>query len=749
MENILEVLEKIKNDARFRQRVEHIETIDKKKGTYGNLEEITPEIRNFLKVKNIKLYKHQTECIREVRKGKNVIITTPTASGKTLAFNIPVFEALNTGKNHTALYLYPTKALANDQLKKIRQLEKITKIKLYPDIYDGDTPRSRRPIIRNKSRIVISNPYEIHHILSWHYKWDKFFKNLKFIIIDEAHQYRGVFGSNIAMLFRRLKRILNFYDSFPQYIISTATLANSREFGEKLVGEKFEIIKKDYSPSGKKYFMLYNPYFDGAGYYSTHQETKDLFLLMVKNGLKVLCFTVSRKMAELIINWAKSELKNGIEDKITAYRAGYLPEERRQIENNLKTGKIIGLTSTNALEVGIDIGVLDCIIISGYPGTLISTWQQAGRAGRAKKDSLAVLVGFQNPLDQYLIKHPEYIFKTQTENAIIDLKNPYIVSGHIMCASAELPIKFEKDKNLFGKNIVEYAKDFEADKIMEKTSNGWIYIGRQKPSHVVSLENITSDTFKVLNNGKILEIMNKVQAYREAHKGAVLLHRGEKYVVKEMDEEKLLIHLEKSDIDYYTDVLKSVEIQIKKEEKIKKIKDLKLRLGKLKVEENFFGYKIKKYDKVLGTEKLDLPPLEFNTIGLWFNIPEWIKEKVIRKNLDFEGGIHGIEHSLIAMMPLIVMCDRWDIGGVSYSKYPYSNKASVFIYDSYEGGIGLTEKAFYLFPKLIEITSALVRDCKCGSGCPACIYSPKCGNENQPLDKEASKIILDELDNLI
>ncbi|MFO7929120.1 MAG: DEAD/DEAH box helicase [Candidatus Humimicrobiaceae bacterium] len=748
MGNILEILKILKESSRFSSRIEHIETIEKKQGAYGNLGGIPEDIKKYLTQKKIRLYKHQTQCIKKIREGRNVIITTPTASGKTLAFNLPVFEALRQNNNYTALYLYPTKALANDQLKKIREVENITKIKVNADIYDGDTPSSRRPRIRNNSRIIISNPYEIHHILSWHYKWNNFFGNLKFIVIDEAHHYRGVFGSNIAMLFRRMERILDSYNANPQYVLSTATLANPAEFGKKLVGKDFDIIKKDCSPGGRKYFILYNPYFDGVGYYSTHQETRDLFTIMVKKGLQVLCFTISRKLAELTVNWAKEELGK-LAGKVTCYRAGYLPEERREIESGLKSGKISGLVSTNALELGIDIGELDVVLISGYPGTLISTWQQAGRAGRGTNDSLVVFVGFQNALDQYLMKHSNYIFATPSENAVIDLSNPYIIAGHLMCASSELPVDAGRDSKFFGKKIEDYINDFAGNNLMKKTGNGWIYFGAKKPSQIVNLENIAGETFKILENGRVLETMSKVQAYREAHKGAVLLHRGEKYVVKDMDLVNLLIHLEKKNVDYYTDALKTVEVKVLEKERTKNIKGWELNYGSLKVEENFFAYKIKKYDKVLASEKLDLPPLEFNTVGLWFTIPEPIKAKVLDRNLDFEGGIHGIEHAMIAMMPLIVMCDRWDIGGVSYSSHPFNRKAAVFIYDSYEGGIGLSEKAFYLFPKLVKITNELVRDCNCSSGCPSCIYSPKCGNENKPLDKEASKIILEELKNLL
>ncbi|MGQ9816933.1 MAG: DEAD/DEAH box helicase, partial [bacterium] len=393
------IVNTLKRNSRYKDRVEHIELLPPKEPIYGKLKrDLSHNIKDYLLKKNIKLYKHQCDAIEALTTGKNIIITTPTASGKTLAFNIPVFEKLDKDKHATALYLYPTKALSNDQLKVIKELEILSGINVNPNIYDGDTPPDKRPKIRETSRIIISNPYELHQLLPWHYKWQEFISNLKFVVIDEAHRYRGVFGSNVAFLMRRLRRICSFYGSNPQFILSTATLANPVEFGKKLIGVDFVLIADDGSPKGKKYFIFYNPYYDGVGTLSTHQETKDLFLFFVKNNLQTLCFTVSRKMAELIALWSKTDVKESdpyLVDKITAYRAGYLPEERREIENAFKNKILMGLTSTNALELGIDIGSLDCVIISGFPGTIISTWQQAGRAGRGVDDAVAILVAFQ------------------------------------------------------------------------------------------------------------------------------------------------------------------------------------------------------------------------------------------------------------------------------------------------------------------------------------------------------------------
>ena len=651
-------------------------------------------------------------------------------------------------KKATALYLYPTKALSQDQLKVIKELETITGIKTNSDIYDGDTPSYKKQKIRDRARIIISNPYELHQILPWHYRWQKFLKNLKFIVIDEAHRYRGIFGSNVAFLIRRLQRICKFYDSSPQFILSTATLANPLEFSEKLTGLSFELISSDGSPKGKKYFIFYNPYFDGLATLSTHQESIDLFLFFVRRNLQTLCFTISRKMAESIALQSKRKLRESekhLAHKVTVYRAGYLPGERRDIEDKLKKEILKGITSTNALELGINVGSLDVVIISGYPGTIISTWQQAGRAGRGRDESIAVLVAFQNPLDQYFIKHPQVFFDKSQEEAVVDLSNPYIVSGHLMCAAAELPVLPEKEQLYWGEDLRNILKALEEENLLQRTAHGWVYSGKGRAVDAVSLDTISSETFKVICEGKLLETMDRQQAYREAYKGAVLLHQGETYLVKDLDLKNLIIEIEKKDVDYYTQVMEIADIKILEEAKRKRINQFIVSLGKVEVKEKYIKYKIMKYDKVLAMENLNLPPLDFKTTALWLTLPEEIREEVKSKGLDFAGGLHGLEHALIGIMPFYVMCDRWDIGGVSVPSYPFVDEAKVFIYDGFEGGIGLMEKAFQITSDIFKMSYELVRDCQCEEGCPACIYSPKCGNGNKPLDKKATEILLEKL----
>jgi len=768
---IEQILMKLRKEPSFGRNIAHVELLPEREAVYGEIKKELPDkIVDYLEINNIRLYKHQCDSLEAIREGNNIIITTPTASGKTLAFNVPIFESLANDPKATALYLYPAKALSSDQLKVLRKLELETEIRVNPNVYDGDTPSAIRPKIRNESRIIVSNPYEIHHILSWHYKWQHFFSNLKFIVLDEAHIYRGVFGSNVSLLIRRLERICEYYGSNPQFVISTATLANPIEFAEKLTGLKYELISEDGSPKGKKYFVFYNPHTDG-NYLSTHQETKKLFMFFVREGLQTLCFTVSRKMSELIARWSKESLdpsEEGLKEKIMAYRAGYLPEERRRIENGLKKGLIRGVTSTNALELGIDIGGLDSVIISGYPGTVISTWQQAGRAGRGVNDSVATLVAFHNQLDQYFMRHPDVFFGKSHEHAIIDLSNPYILFGHTMCAASELPIVLDRDKKHLGNSLPEILEELKNESLVKETPNGWIYSGTKNASMVVSLDSISSDIFKVVYQGRTLETMDRGQAYREAHEGAVLLHQGETYIVDSMDLKNGIIHVNKNDVDFYTQVLKETNVTVIDVIDKKSIGDMELFLGHLRVTEIYNAYKIMRGDSAIGYKNIYLPPLEFNTVGFFFTFPNLIDDElwgkrsndrdilellIKRKNVDirkevFGGSLHGIEHAMIGIMPFHVMCDRWDIGGISTNFHPSTGKPTVFIYDGFDGGIGLSEKAYELFGDIVKTTLELVKECQCDEGCPACIYSPKCGNDNKPMDKKGTIFLLDKILNI-
>jgi DEAD/DEAH box helicase domain-containing protein len=741
------VLEQIQNDPRFRERFAHAEILPARAAKYGTLSEPLPEVlEDYLNRNGIRLYTHQCAAIDAVRKRENLLLTTSTASGKTLAFHLPILERLMDDPNATALYLYPTKALANDQLKTLQAIERFGGLSTESAIYDGDTPGHRRAAIRARSRILLSNPYELHQILPWHHKWSGYLGHLQFVVIDEAHRYRGIFGSHIALLLRRLCRMSNHYGATPQWILASATLANPQEFSRKLTGASCQVLNEDGSPRGKRSFVLYNPYPNGEVDRSPHQETKELFLACIQGGLQTLCFTGSRRLAELVARWAREGNGHslpGWEHRIAPYRAGFLPEERRLIEQQLKEGSLQGVVSTNALELGVDIGGMDAVIISGFPGTVISTWQQAGRAGRRAGDSLSILVGFQNPLDQYFMHHPQSFFSRPMEHAIVDETNPYITSGHLLCAAAELPVVAERDRQYFGETMNVTLRSLEQCHLVRETPRGWVYTGRGRAVDAVALGAISSCSFRVVCEGKLLETLDRSQAFREGHTGAVLLHGGETYLVKELNLEERVVRVRKAEVDYYTEPLRSVDLTIQSEEKRVWFGDILLSFGKVHVTEQYTGYRIIHRNGTVAREGLNLPPIQFETEAFWFTLPERVMASVAGR--DGGGGLHGMEHALIGMMPFHVMCDRWDIGGLSTPCFPSTGMPTVFVYDGCEGGIGLCEKGFDRFEPLVHTALELVQDCPCSEGCPSCIFSPKCGNENRPLDKDATRILLQEV----
>lgn len=761
-----EILTYFQNKKYFRDRIEHIEEIPPRRARYSIEDPNLPAaLSDYLDKNNIRLYTHQYKTLQSVRSGENVCITTPTSSGKTLSFTLPVLEDLTLNENDTALYLYPTKALANDQLKSILKIDEECELEINPAKYDGDTPKSERPKIKQTSRLILTNPYELHLILPWHKQWERFFRNLKYIIIDEAHQYRGVFGSNMALLIRRLKRICKFYGSDPQFIVSTATLANPQEFSEKLTGLNFKIIDENGAPSGRKYFIFYNPYKIASKNPSIHTDTQKLFKTYIENDMQTICFEISRKMAEVVALRSKKELQNTnlkLANQITAYRAGYTVDERKKIEDDLKNGKIRGIVTTNALELGINIGSLDSVMIAGYPGTLISTWQQAGRAGRKNQESIITLLAFQNPLDQYFMKHPEVFFNKTHEHAIIDLNNREILRGHLKCAAYENPIRYDEIEN-FGFDdegvVFDEISDLEMEGILKYTHDVWKYDDEKllkqdkTPNFEVNLSDVRSEPYKVFNGHQFLEEMSEKQAFREAHENAVLIHNGDTYLVREMDIANKRIYVKKVDLDYYTQALKEIDVKIIREEKNQKFNDITLSYGKLNVKEKYDRFNTIHYSKISSSKKLNLPPLNFKTQGFWFTIPHDIKEELKHEigntntkfNDMFMGAMQGVVNIMLSVSPFHVMCDTYDLGGVTKNMHESTLNATIFIYDAFEDGVGLTKKAFKLFKDIIKMSYEMIHDCECSDGCPACIYTSQQQTDDKNLNKKATEFILKRL----
>ncbi|PWI46938.1 DEAD/DEAH box helicase [Candidatus Heimdallarchaeota archaeon B3_Heim] len=747
---ISEFIKKIKNTSYYKDQIIFQRSIPEKDPQFGSLAfQLAPELEQWLRENEWKLYSHQADALNIINKGKNVVVTTSTASGKTLIFSLAVAQAITQRENSTALFLYPMKALANDQLSKMEELNAVLEGRLRPFIYDGDTPSERRPAIRNTARVIISNPYAFHRYLDWHSKWERFFRNLRFIVIDEAHTYRGVFGSNVAQLIRRLQRICEFYRSQPQFILSSATINNPREFAEKLIGTPLHIITNDGSQQGSKELVIWNPPFVdqfNSKRRSPHQETRDLLFSHLSEHYQTLCFTLSRKMSEIIAVWARQDLEKHELDpeQVMAYRAGYRPLERRRIESQLRNREISAVVSTNALEVGIDIGNLDAVLLSGFPGTIISTWQQIGRVGRTTRPSLATLILFEDAYQQFLGRHPEYFLEKTPENAIIDLNNPYIVKGHILCAASELPIKKAEISKIWGEVGMKVIKELLNQDVLKLVPAGIVPKSIKHPSQQVSLNSAFTESIEIIVSEKLLETMTTAQAYREAHEGAILIHQGEKYLIETIDWENKKAYASPHRVDYYTEAISISDVEIIAQENEKDIGYL-LTFGEVKVTEFYHSYRKKTYDEVLEIVPFDLPPLEFNTKAVWINLPSSIVTKVKAEKKDFSGGIHALEHATIALSPLFALCDRWDIGGTSYPNFPDDGTAKIFIYDGFPGGIGIAEQLFEKWEVLLSNVLQLIQECPCSEGCPSCIQSPKCGNDNFPLSKEVAIDLLKEL----
>lgn len=741
------LLKAIRGDSDLAQGVAHVQEIPPSRAQHGTLQEDLPEaVRYYLDCRGIRLYTHQCEAIERFRSGESIVLTTPTASGKTLAFALPLFERILGDPHATFLILYPTKALTHDQLHAFRTFEEGMGLPVITEVYDGDTDTGRRSRIRQSARILLTNPYELHHILSWHQQWSRFFAGLGGVVIDEAHRYRGVFGSHVALLFRRLRRIARHYGSEPQFFLSSATLANPGEFGTKLCGMPCREIRGDGSPRGRRTFIFYNPYQSWPLTRSVHRDTALLLARCMEQGLQTLCFTGSRKTAELVALWA-GQMATGRADvtgpgKISAYRAGYLPEERRKIEEGLKNGTLQAVVSTNALEVGIDIGSLGGVILSGFPGTMMAAWQQVGRAGRTAGDSVAMMVAYANPLDQYFMHHPERFFQGSSEHAIIDPGNPYILSGQVLCAGAELPIDCERDCAYFGPSLAEIVAAHARESLLGHTRRGWIYSGSKRAADIVGMDGSSRELFRVVTGGRVIETLDRSQAFREAHEGAILLHQGEQYRVDSCDLDAKTIHVSPFDAGYYTRPLKSVLIQVRTIHGRRLLPGASLCFGDVEVTEQYTSYKLLKSETVIGIEPLSLPPIQFATKAFWISVPGEVTASITHAGGDLPGGLHGMEHALIAVMPFHVLCDRWDIGGLSVPCGGEEGDPTIFVYDGYEGGIGLAEKAYEICEELLATARDLVGGCGCTKGCPACILSPKCGSDNQPLDKAATRELL-------
>ncbi len=759
----------LKSQDYYCGQIHHIEHLPELKPRFENLDKpLRRRLERWLDNKDIRLWRHQAEAVNSIRQGNNTVIVTSTASGKSLCYNLPVLDTLlNDGKT-TALYLFPTKALARDQFFQLKEILADTNIKQNRiGVYDGDTnPNEKRYILAN-ANIIITNPYGLHFYLPWlKQKWRRVCSNLKYIVLDEIHVYRGIFGSNFALLLRRLKRILDFFDVKPIWILSSATISNAKQFCEKLIGEDFVVIDKDDSPSGAKKVILWDlPYDKVSGKYrSAHQETKNLFIshLKYKQGIQTLTFTLSRKMAELQAIWTRKALPT-LKNKIYSYRAGISKAKRREIEEKFKRKEILGISSTNALELGIDIGSLDATISSGFPGTISSFKQQIGRSGRGSDLSISTFVPMQNPLDLFYVHNHDQLFGNIQEEILITLKNKYILKNHMCCAAKEIPIS----KNEYKKFGIEEQKLFDdcieeliSDSLLMKRNEKFYWKGAFFPNEKYGLNALSSKSYKVIlkvnDTETLLTVEDQSYVFRDLHPGAVYLYEAETYVVQDLDLDERVVYLLRSDVEFYTQSLKHTDIyplEIILQDTTGQKNLIEKFFGKVKVEHEYYSYKVIDTfsQETLSRHPLDnIPIIEFETQAVWFGIPFEYQKELELEGFDLGGTIHAVEHAMIAMAPALAQISRWDLGGVSIDFDPVKQQPLIYVYDAFRGGIGISEQLYFHLIDLLHLSLKLIESCSCktDNGCPACVMSPKCGNNNDPLDKEGALFLLKKLLNI-
>ena len=746
----------LKASTSYRQQIAHIEAIPLRPAHYGHLDQpLSKSLEETLLTSRVlPLYSHQAEAVNAIRRGENVVIATTSASGKTLCYNIPVLEAKLADKWNRAMYLFPTKALAQDQERALRELASPTILKgLEIATFDGDTPSRLRATIKKQTKILLTNPDMLHlGILPNHGSWARFIRHLRYVIVDEAHAYRGVFGSHVAHILRRLRRLCALYGSSPQFILASATLANPGEHAQKLVGLPFSVVSDDGSPYGGKDFVFWNPpLVDPAKSvrHSPNSEATFLFTELLKKQVRSLAFARSRKLTELIYIYSRDELSRtapALADKIMPYRAGYLPEERRQIEQGLFSGRLMGVVATNALELGVDIGDLDATILTGYPGSIASTWQQAGRSGRRREKSLSFLIALDNPLDQYFMRHPEALFGRPSEFALINTDNPYILKPHILCAAWELPLKAD-DAFLFGGSFSgAIAELIEQGYLRNKNDRWYLLPSITYPAQKINIRSTSEMNYSIWDTSRdsLLEVVEGATAFFQVYPGAIYLHQGQPYLITSLDVEGHKAYAEPTEVNYYTQTRDITSLKVLKVLQEKVAGNVKAYLGEVEVTAQVVGYRKKMQftEEVIGEEPLDLPSHVFPTQSLWFDLPPDAEERLSDAGLDFAGGLHALEHAAIGLLPLYALCDRNDIGGLSTPFHSDTGRAQIFIHDAHPGGIGIAEKGYELIKELWEATSRAIGECPCQDGCPSCIQSPKCGNNNEPLDKEGAKRLL-------
>jgi DEAD/DEAH box helicase domain-containing protein len=738
----------LKSSRKFGMQIVCHKTVDPVPAAYAPLPRgLHPEIERSLNTLNIeRLYLHQSQAIELIQDGNDVVVATPTASGKSLVYHTPTLQSYLTEPESRALYMFPLKALAQDQRRVLSEFYSSTcesndSNSSFCAVYDGDTkPHERSRLRKHPPPVIITNPDMVHlSMLPFHDSWSGFFRALKYIVIDEIHTYRGLFGAHMSWILRRLIRVADRYGTRPTFIMLSATIGNPGQLGSKLIGRNVEVITENGAPSGKKHIILLNPW-DSAAH-----TTTQLLEAALKRGLRTIVYTKSRKMTELITMWTRSRV-GPLADKLSSYRAGFLPEDRRKIETRLSSGELLGVISTSALELGIDIGDLDLCILVGYPGSIMATWQRSGRVGRRFSESAVIMVGGEDALDQYFMRNPDDFFAREPEYAPLNPFNSKIAGQHLHCAAAELSIA-RKEPLVSASEAVQKQIDLLTDQSvlhLDAAGERW-YSSRKRPQNQISIRG-GGVQLSIIDkqSGEIIGEIDGGRALKETHPGAVYLHHSRVLQVDHLDIDSREVVVEEFRSHFHTRPHVQKETEILERYHSKQVKGCRVSWGRLRVREQVTGYsKVNNFTlKVASTSPLDLPEQVVETEGLWVNLREDQRSLLEDRQMHFMGAIHALEHAMIAMFPLLILCDRNDIGGISCPHHPQTDGASIFIYDGYGGGAGLSAEAYELIDKLLSETARTIQTCPCETGCPSCVHSPKCGSGNRPIDKAASLVLV-------
>jgi DEAD/DEAH box helicase domain-containing protein len=715
--------------------------------------ELHPELLDALRGLGVEqLYSHQEQAVRAAWEGP-VIVTTGTASGKSMCFNLPALDTLCRDPKARALYLYPTKALAQDQARALTSFGLGRRVR--PSIYDGDTPREARAAIRRQANVVLTNPDMLHvGILPNHAAWGELFANLAAVVVDEAHVYRGVFGSHVANVLRRLRRIAAAYGCEPRFLLASATVANPVELAERLTGlEDFALVERDGSPARRRRIAMWNPPLTDEALgvrRSALAEAAELLAALVRSGARTICFVRSRKGVELLARFTQLELGEDAEELgalIAPYRGGYTPQQRREIEQRLSAGELRAVITTDALELGIDVGALDAALVVTFPGTVASLRQMWGRAGR-RRDGLAVYVAGEDALDQFFCRHPDEFLDRPVEAAILDHESEQIHLAHLLCAAHEGPLEVAEDREFFGPRLEAYTDQLVGLGELRARGSQLVLRRRERyPAAEVSLRSASPDSVAILEDatGELLGSCEMARACSTLHEGAVYLHGGRSYAVAALDLDARRAHVDRFDGDWYTQPKRETDTQIVRLLDRRETLGVTLSLGRVLVTDTVIAYQRRRLSthEEIDLVALELPPSTFDTVAVWFELDAAVLAGFPAEKL--LGSLHAAEHAQIAVLPLLAMCDRWDIGGLSTNAHPQTGGPTIFIYDGHPGGVGIARQAYVEFETLVGDAARLIGECPCEQGCPSCVQSPKCGNLNEPLAKQGALEVLERM----